>query len=284
MTMNTPAAKAPSIHEWLSSAIECSATRVDLCEWRGGNPGSRVRSWPLAANLDQDKAAAQMRASADADGAAQAGQKATYVLLAYRDAEQIDRCFVQVLGSNARALGITEDVHDLPGVVAQLMRANNELATIVVRATQGRDDAYMRQIEQLSTALERSSAMNAAMMAEHQKTILFQQEQERLRIEAARIDRRDAWVMEKLSLLGPVIVNRLMGGGPGKGAPAADAMLAAVFESLTPDEVQAFATLAISDEKKAMFIELYMAYAKRAETRRALNADATNGTNGEARP
>lgn len=282
-TTPSPAAKPPSIIDWLSGVKECRGSRVDLCEWRGGNPGARVRSWELAANEsnDLDRIAGQMRASADADGAAQPGQKVTYVLVAFRDSEQIDRCFVQVAGSNARAQGITEDVHDMPGVLAQLMRAHNELASIVIRATQGRDDAYMRQIDQLSQALEKTQGLNMTMMVEHQKALLFNLEQERIQAETRRIDKRDAYVMEKLNLLGPLLVNRLLGGGPGKGAPAGDAMLAAVFESLTPEEVNAFAALNIGDDKKAMFIELYMAYAARAK--RALNSDQNpeaNGANG----
>lgn len=87
-----------------------------------------------------------------------------------------------------------------------------------------------------------------------------------------------------------MILNRLTGGGKGKGAPMmGQTMVMKLLASLKPEQVDALTTgLALEPEQIALFGELYMAYgdlAKREQARKQhANRSHANGAAGAAEP
>lgn len=281
---------ASAVADWLMGVVEGRGTRVDLAEWRAGAPGARVRTWKIvaAANLDVDRLAEQMRASAENDGAAQPGARVTYVLIAFGEGgDTIDRCFVPVPGANAKATtpavaGDGNDVRDMAGVLNNLMRTLNDQSSLMIRSFQHRDDAWKTQLESVSARLEAEQKRYTEVQELHQKHVLLVHEREQQRAENERQEKRDSFVMEQLATLIPIAANRMLGGGPGKGAPGADMMLAKLFESFSREQVDAILASSMFDDKqKAFLIELFLSFAHRAEQKRVINPDPeTNGVGG----
>jgi hypothetical protein len=71
---------------------------------------------------------------------------------------------------------------------------------------------------------------------------------------------RDVFIQDRLECLLPVVLNRVLGGGPGKGTPfLGEEMVRQLVGRLSAEEVESIAQ-AIRPELQALFVELYLAY------------------------
>jgi hypothetical protein len=271
------------IAEWLARVAGKGAARVELWTWRGDHPERQVSLWKSLSG-EHEKLGDEIQADAENHGRSQNGQRVTYALLAYdATGDKVAEFFIKVAGGNAKEPGGMGDVADLPGVVAHLVKGNNDLAAIIIRAFQGRDDTLMRQIELLGVRLDAAEQRNAESLLAQQKFILLASEQRRMDAQLAKEQERDRWLYENVSLFLPMILNRALGGGKGKGAPAADAIFAALSQTLTSDEINALAnvlqTAPIPDLKKLGFMEILQGAMQRQQ--RKLNVDGP-GADGPA--
>jgi hypothetical protein len=272
------------IAEWLARVTSKGAARVELWTWRGDHPERQVSVWK-SVGKEFEKLGDEMQADAENHGRSQNGQRVTYALLAYDGTgDKVAEFFVKVAGGNAKESGGMGDVSDLGGVVAHLVKGNNDLAGIIIRAFQGRDDTLVRQIELLSTRLDSAEKRNAESLLAQQKFILMASEQKRLDAQLAQEQQRHEWLHETASLFLPMILNRALGGGKGKGAPAGDAIFAAISQTLTSEECEALANALqaapIPEMKKIGFLEILQGAMRRQQ--RMLNADPTPDANGAA--
>ena len=264
------------VREWLSQALaRKGARRVELFRALGNRPtDDLVTLWDRLSANDDDAATlgAEMLRSATRDGrGVQQGVRVSYVLLAFDEAhKQVDRLFLQV-ASGAAATTDTQalEVRDLGGVASHVLTELTKMSALVVRAFEGRDEALLEQLKHTTARLQTVERDREESLVKMQRFILFEMEQRQLTAKLEREEKRDAQIFEKVSAWGPMIVTRLLGGGPGKGAPAADAMLSALFESFTEAEVSALMDAPISQEKKMLFGELYMSFMKAKEAKAA---------------
>jgi hypothetical protein len=76
-------------------------------------------------------------------------------------------------------------------------------------------------------------------------------------------------------MLFPVAMNRLLGGGPGKGTPfLGEEMVRQIMGNISPDEIDAFMRSAsMRPELQALFSELYLAYWNKEQARKKADAD-----------
>jgi hypothetical protein len=179
---------------------------------------------------------------------------------------------------------------DLGSAFGGVLRAYNELTMIVTRAFAGRDEAWQRQNELLLAQNVELRKEHFSVLKQWQSNILLEHEQRRLSATLAREERRDQELFNQVNTLFPIIANRLGGGGPGKGAPAAQAMLDGVFSQFTSEQVEALTGPGspLNDQQKWLLGELFMSYTKRtltplngAEVVEAPPPAASNGQNGK---
>ena len=286
-----------NLPNWIHRMIERKdVALIELCIASAGEPKMPgVTYWPLSAATEADKLAAEIVGDAMQDGAAQPGLRVTYMACALKnDRSQVHRFHIMVPAAGGRPgatrAEATPDVSDMAGVLVALMRTNNEQSQIVIKATQGRDDVYQRQIDNLSKQLEieQKRALEATTL--YHKLTSMQFEQQRVIAASKRAEENDEFIREKISDLVPFLLNRFAGGGPGKGAPGADPLLARIFERFTPEQIEELRTTTLlTDEQKLLFFELYQSVAMRAPIRKlngkaepAAEAKQEGGGNGQA--
>lgn len=181
-----------------------------------------------------------------------------------------------------KAHGIPEDMNLAAGF-ASTMKMYNELGGVLVRAFAGRDDAWKQQNELLLQQNIELRKEHHEVLQMHQKHVLFEAERRRLDAGIAREEKKDDWIMENLGGLLPLIANRLAGGGPGKGAPAAPQMLEAFFSGFSAETLEMLMGPGspLTETQKMIFQEAYMSVMRPKVTR--LNAAAAaedKGKNG----
>ena len=254
------------LSEWINEMIARKGVRLELWSTRAGSPLEQITYWPIDDKADIEKIAGQIVRDAENDGIAQPGQSITYMVQAFEATDRrLHRFHVVVpgLGSKPGAGGaeMTQDVSDLAGVLAQLMRTNNEQSQIIIRCYQGREDSYQRQIDNLSRQLEieQKRALEATQLYHKMTSLDF--EQKRIQAASDRAAKNDEYIRSSLSDMIPFLLNRFAGGGPGKGAPAAGMLFERIFEHFTPEQVAALAESPIlNDQQKLMLFELYQSF------------------------
>ena len=271
---------ASPVSDWLVRVIGKGALRIELWTWRGDRPERQVSVWKSLEG-DHGALATEMQGDAENHGRSQNGQRVKYALLAHdAGGDKVAEHFLTVAGGNAQESSGIGDVSDLSGVVAHLIKGNNDLANIVIRAFQGRDETLIRQLEILSARLDDAERRNAESLVTQQKFILLASEQKRMDHQLQKDLERDQMIRDALTLLAPMIANRALGGGPGKGAPAGDAIFSAIASTLSPEDVGVLGDMLrsapIHELKKSAFLELLMS--AMVQRKRTLNAeDKPNG-------
>lgn len=170
---------------------------------------------------------------------------------------------------------------DLGTAFTSVLKAYNELCMIVTRAFAGRDDAWQKQNELLLSQNIQLRSEHFDVLRQWQKHVVLESEQKRLNAQLAREEKRDEFMMEKMETIVPLIANRLGGGGHGRGAPAAGAILDAVFSRFTPAQMEALMgpMSPLDDQQKYLLSELFESFMKRKVT--PLNTEANGAANGK---
>jgi hypothetical protein len=90
---------------------------------------------------------------------------------------------------------------------------------------------------------------------------------------------------KRIDMVLPIVVNRLLGGGPGKGTPyLGEEMIRQIMGNLTEAEFAGIMRMAtLRPEVQMLFLELYKAYYNEEQARKAAEA-AASGQNGAAPP
>ncbi len=285
-------ATSDDVREWVAEVLEQGADRIEL---RAKHDDARVRQWPLAANDASDKSTAeklagQIAREAARDGACQSGGTIVYVVYAFRGENDgyLARLLLQVEGRSKRGGASTRDDEpesaNLHGLVAMMMKQHAELHRLLIMSQEGRAEADARTIDRMLEQLNQHEMKRAALLEMYEKLQSMQMERERARVEMKLSEDRQKYVASKIDMLFPIAMNRLLGGGPGKGTPFfGEEMVRQIMGNIKPDEVDAFMrTTNMRPELQALFTELYLSYWNKEQARKAAEEKAASEANGVA--
>jgi hypothetical protein len=283
--MTTTVASIEELSAWMASAQQRGAVRFEL--WERVRAGQRrVHVWTIGETNDVGFIADDVQARVDKDRRVDRGQVA-YAVLAFRkdDATPLTRVFVLPQG-NGTALAtpsalVTADDANPQGIIAMLMRHNEtrersgtaQFETIVTHYQRLLDssDAEKRALREQIAKLENERA-ELAQVAQEFTGLKHQQEMEKLR----ELDKQKrVWaVWEKAEQFLPVAMAALArNANSGKvppGTPAAamlgEELLTAFFRSLSKAQWATLETQ-LTQEQRALFMELFVLYRERDERR-----------------
>lgn len=278
------------VRDWLEVVIDRGAERIEL---RVRNDDARVTDWLIPPKPSNDtggggpapaKIAAEIAKAAELDGRAQSGEKVFYAVFAYgRDDRQIHRLFFEVGGRGGKASGRDDEMPPtFVGLVQQVQKQNAELHRLLIMSQEGRNEAQERMIAKLAERLDVMEGKRLALVEAWEKVTSIQMEREHHKHEMALEEKRQAFLVEKLDMMAPVFLNRLMGGGPGKGSPFfGEDMVKQLLGKMKPDQIDALLrgqAVEWQSEQIMIFAELYMAYQQRHAKEAAAAADKGSKT------
>jgi hypothetical protein len=109
------------------------------------------------------------------------------------------------------------------------------------------------------------------MLEMYEKLQSMQMDRERERAEMQLAEERQKFLAGKVEMVLPVLMNRLLGGGPGKGTPFfGEEMVRQIMGNISPQEVEAFMrSAALRPELQTLFTELYLSYWNQEQARKA---------------
>jgi hypothetical protein len=287
--------KIEEVREWVSDMLAEGADRLEL---RAKHDDARVRQWPLAANDTTDKGRAERLAQqivreATRDGSCQNVATVVYAAFAFRGESDgyLARMPLEVEG-RPRKSGASGSCMDTPiesaslqGVVTMLMKEHGELHRLLIMSQEGRAEADSRTIDRLREQLNQHEMKRAVMLEMYEKLQSMQMEREQQRQDMKVAEERQKDLGKKIDMILPVVVNRVLGGGPGKGTPyLGEEMIRQIMGNLTEAEFSGFMRMAsFRPELQILFVELYKAYYNEEQARKDAEAAAA-GQNGAAKP
>jgi hypothetical protein len=279
------------IRDWLEVVIERGAERIDL---RVRNDDARVTDWPILPKASNDsgrepsapaKMASEIARAAEMDGRAQSGDKVFYGVYAYaRDDRQIHRLFFEVGGRGGKASGRDDEVPPtFVGLVQQTQKQNAELHRLLIMSQEGRAEASDRMIAKLSERLDQMESKRVMVIETWERLATMQIDRETHKHQMVLEESRQKFLVEKLDMLVPVFLNRLLGGGPGKGSPFfGEDMVKQLLGKMSTDQVDQImkgAAVEWKPDQIMLFAELYLAYQqKHAKDAAAASSEAGKTT------
>ena len=282
--------KLESVQEWIEDVRGQKAKRLEL---HSKLDAGLIRTWRLGDNDGEDTAtiAGQIYRRAEREGQGVPVVRATFILFAFLDegAVHCDRTTIIVDGSNAKGKsgeGVEEYDSSQTGLLTQLMRTNLDQTRLILNSQESRHVHAEQLIDRLQkdNVQLQSERIKVWSLLEQVQTMHLEREQLRnaMRLE----EKRDEFIFEKLSMMLPVALNRVMGGGPGKGTPFfGEEMTRQLLGSLTPEQTDAMLKnqpLQLSESQLALIAELTLAYAEKEKQRerRKINVHATKVEDG----
>ena len=278
-----------AVAEFLAGLAAEGVTRVEL---RPTAAQSSIWRRPLAANSDTAKLAATAMSRASSAGAAMNCVRASFFLLAFDETggEAIDQLPIVVAGGNAGKGESAEEGSAQERLLGMLLKGHTELHRLLITSQQGRTIASERMIANLSAALDNHEKRRIDTLDLYEKLVDGKARRERDEKAFALEERKADMLEKKIDQLAPIVVNRLMGGGPGKGTPyMGEEMVKQLLGGLSKETIDKLMA-GLPPEQVALFSELYMAYAAAEEARKInenaakANANGTTGTNGAINP
>jgi len=206
--------KEGSVHlaKWLRAQQEDDCTHVILRQ-RTAETDQQVREWNLAAAEDLDALAAEIETRAQEDGQHFRGPT-LYGLFAYREVGKahVERTFLRVEGQGGRESFFQEtEAPDGRGITSQLMRHNEVATRIALGQTSEIMEFYKRALEQRDRRIEDLENRHFKMLELYEKLQSMQHERDLEVVREQRADERTKFLKEKLDLLAPVLMNKLLG-------------------------------------------------------------------------
>ena len=257
--------KEGSVHlaKWLRAQQEDDCTHVVLRQ-RTAETDQQVREWNLAAAEDLDALAAEIETRAQEDGQHFRGPT-LYGLFAYREVGKahVERTFLRVEGQGGRESFFQEtEAPDGRGITSQLMRHNEVATRIALGQTSEIMEFYKRALEQRDRRIEDLENRHFKMLELYEKLQSMQHERDLEVVREQRADERTKFLKEKLDMLAPVLMNKLLG-KEGATAPAlGEELMRQFLKSLAPNQIDALMGM-LRPEQAAVIGEVYEAYAKR---------------------
>jgi hypothetical protein len=260
-------ASSIDLAKWLAARRSDGCTLVVL-RHRSFDADQQVREWPLAEDSDMNDLAQQIESCAADDGRHFRGPT-LYGVFAYREpgTPYVARTMLRVEGQGAREAFFSEtEAPDARGITSQLMRHNEVAARMALTQTSDIIDYYRRALDARDERIEQLEARHFKTLELYEELQSLKHERELDVIREQRADQRTQFLKEKLDMLAPVLMNKLLGKGGAGGAQAppvlGEELMRQFLKSLTPSQIEALMGM-LRPEQAAVIGEVYEAYAKR---------------------
>lgn len=297
------------IRAWLGTVVDAgNATRIDVCTQQ---EQARLSTWSLTPeakvetlpqrDLRLDALARTIATFVRSDAKTQTGMRARYLLLSYRATaiatvrvgDYLHRIAIDAPASGATTAkgdAVTALTTQMQAVIASEQARSGEMHRLLLAThaqwQESNQAIVSRTLLSVEKALTQAAARIEGYEARHleqlaltDRLLSMQEERQAARDQAALDKEKHAFTREKLDMLVPVLLNRIMGGGPGKGTPYfGEEIVSRLLGGLKPEQVESLmqtGKLALSPEQLMLVGELYMSYGERATAqKRALNGAA----------
>jgi hypothetical protein len=170
------------------------------------------------------------------------------------------REFASELGQLTRDL-VRLNLESRAGETNVLLEHNRRLAAQV--------DQYEKRRIDLYEAFEEALSQKQMRELETRKAVLD--------------EKRHQYLADRLDMLMPLALNRFLGGGPGKGAPAGTELARSLLGSMSPQQVDAMLTgqpFSWTREQTSVIAELYMSFAEQEKVRQSARGQQNGATGG----
>ncbi len=272
--------------DWLRNQAREGCVRIQLRQ-RIQEVEQQVREWLLDPTTDTDALAEIIRAKMN-DEARQLRGPTLFGLFSFQPNRTMhhDRVTRRIdgMGGHSDALIGETEAADSRGIVSQMMRHNEASARIALGQTLEIVEHY-KSITKASgervTALEEKQMQVIDLF---EKLISLQHERDLEMIRERRSDKKHDFVREKLDMLTPVLMSKVLGAGQAKGtgSPMGEELLRQFLKSLSPDQYRAIWS-ALSPEQAVTMIELYDRYGSQ-ELAREKSANGTGPSAPQPQP
>jgi len=263
--------------QWLERQLADGVTRLVLRQ-KGEEAGDQVvREFAPKDGGSAAGLAEEIYRGAHNDGRHFRG-RSLYGVFAYRERDYLDRFFFAVEGEEEQQPHFGTREANLSGVTSQLMRHNEASARLAIGQTLDVIGHYKsllaareKRIEELETKY-----WKVAELYERLTSMQHERDLEVMRIQQA--DKRQDFLREKLDMLAPVIVSKVIPGAA-KGGALGEELIRQFLKSLSPKQMEAIVG-SLTPEQAAVINEVYVAYGERemAKDEAKKNGKKTNGT------
>jgi hypothetical protein len=280
----TYGAELGELAKWVDEQIANGATRLVLRHKNEDGGGDQlVREFPVLDAGGPARIADLIRSRAHEEGRHFRG-KSLYGVFAYRDRDYIDRFFFSVEGEmEGSPFGLRDAT--LSGVTSQLMRHNEANARLAIGQTLDVIGHYKALLAAREKRIEELEEKYFKVVELYERLTSMQHERDLETLRIQQQDKRNDFLREKLDMLAPVLMSKIVPGAS-KGGALGEELIRQFLKSLTPAQMQSIVG-ALSPEQAAVINEVYVTYGERevAKDEAKKNAKrpaaaAASGTNG----
>jgi len=248
------------VAEWIEGLKGEGVVRLELRTTSGDKAVLRMA---LAANADSNKLADRALKRARSTGLGMTCVRATFFLHAFDSSggDAVEEQTIVVAGGNAGKGESSEEGTALERWNSHLLKSHSELHRLLITSQEGRQMASERLITQLGSRLDSHEERYVKVLALYETLVSHQYEREQAARQHALDDKKFELLGRKIDQLTPIVTNRLLGGGPGKGTPyMGEEMVKQLLANMSKDTIDKIMQ-GLPAEQSALFAELYMAYA-----------------------
>jgi hypothetical protein len=252
--------------DWLRMQVRDGCTRIVLRQ-RVGEVEQHVREWPMTPETDLVALAEEIRAKMNDEGRQLRGPT-LFALFSFRADPRmhVDRMLRRVEGTagGGNALFGETEASDARGIVAMMMRHNEAAARIALGQTLEIVEHYKsisKERGERVAALEEKQVENIKLF---ERLMSLQHERDLEKLREHRKDEGRAFVRQKVDLIAPVILSKVLSAGmpKGQGAVLGEEVLRQFLKSLRPDQMHAIVAT-LNPEQIVTMAELYERYSDR---------------------
>jgi hypothetical protein len=254
------------IVDWLRIQLREGCSRIALRQ-HIGDVDQHVREWVLDASVDVQWLAEEIRSKMNDEGRQLRGPT-LFGLFAYRSNVAIhnDRMFRRIEGmggSSDALLGETES-SDARGIVSQMMRHNEAAARIALGQTLEIVEHYKSILKERDTRVMTLEEKQMQVFDLYERLMSLQHDRDLQLIREKRSDKKHDFVREKLDMLAPVLISKVLSKGMAKGTGSVlgEELLRQFLKSLKSEQMKAIVG-ALSPEQVAAIMEIYERYGER---------------------
>jgi hypothetical protein len=261
------------VRAWLGDLTGCA-----VIELKRRMLDSRVQLWTLAANTDHDKLARRLIETAARDAKTQATSDVGFVIYGFKNSEPmpgeqyVASYAIDLPGKGMRPAGYAGELESatLAGNLGQFMRLLENMHRMVLQSTESREqtsqhtiDRLLKKIDDQDSVIRNHDLKRMQLVELAEELAKDQLAREIQRREMGLRERQQDWLADRLDNLVPILMNRALGGGPGKGAALmGQPLLMRLFSKMTGDQLDALQNIGLEPDQLAIIGELYMSYEK----------------------
>jgi hypothetical protein len=276
------------IANWIRAQISDGVDRLVLRQ-RVRDIDQHVREWALQPSTDPDALAEEIRVKASDEGRQFRGP-IQYGVFSYRgigSTAYYDRHFFRVEGmaNGGEALISETEFSDGRGLVSQMMRHTEASAKIALGQTLEIVEHYKSILRARDVRIAALEAKYEEVMELQERLLSSQHERKLEEIKAKSADRGRAFIRDKLDLLTPVLMSKMLSGGKpaGEGSVLGEELLRQFLKSLRPEQVAAL-TNGLNPEQVVTLSEILERYSDRETEMKAAAAAKAAAANDTAVP